>query len=361
MEELLDSLPKTALSVQVGTHIEGTVVFVSEKEAILELGTKAEGVLQLRDLPEPQRKSVKVGDKIKAYVDRTESESGQVVLTYEKQIPVKNNRFDRGGFRDRNRVDLSKFAQALAAKTLLQGVVVEVNKGGLILEVDGVRGFLPGSQIGINGLGELVGQGGDIAGRNLSVNVIEIDTENNRLIFSQKGQAPKELQDKIKSMKNGQQVKGKVVAVYPFGILIDVAGDYGMVFPSDISWEPVVDPSALYKVGQEVAAVIVGVETDYGRFNLSLKQLTEDPFKKVADKFTTDDVISGVVAAVGPAGVSFTLEGGVEGFMQSSKMEAGAKYEVGSKMQILVDSVDTGKRRINLAPFLTSTKDLIYK
>ena len=353
MEELLSSLSIKSINLQFGQEVEGKVVSLNDKEIVLDLGTKSEGILPSKELPKP----LKVGDTLKVFVVQPENESGQVTVGMQKPVIEKTSRFDRG-FRDKNQ-DWAKFIQAKNQNSKLSGTVIEVNKGGLILEVDGTRGFLPGSQIGIDALGKTT-KSRDITGQELVVTVIEIDSNNNRLIFSQKGQANEELQTKLKVIKQGSKVKGQVLAIYPFGVLVGFEDKIGVVFPQDASWERVEDLATTFQTGIEVEAIVVGIEPEYGRINLSTKALEEDPYKKIAEKFQTDDVVSAVVAAVVPAGASFTLQDGVEGFMPSGKM-GGTNYEVGQKIQVLVDSVDINKRKVIVAPFITSTTGLIYK
>lgn len=357
MEELLASLDSQTLSLQFAQEIEGTVVAILDKEVVLDLGTKSEGILPKKDLTPEQLKSLKVGDKFKSYVAQVENEFGQTILSVHKQFA---RRPSFGRSRGRN-IDWSRFTQVMNQNSKLSGNVVEVNKGGLILEVEGTRGFLPGSQIGIDALGKLVGAGNDIVGQNLQAQVIEIDQNNNRLIFSQKGMATDEVKKKLDHYKTGEGISdAKMVAVYPFGAVAEFSGLFFIIYPQDIAWEKTEDPTAVLKVGDEVSGKILSVDKDYGRITLSLKAAKEDPFTKVAESFQADDVVSATVSAVSAQGVAFTLKDGIEGFMPSSKMGSGT-YEVGQKINCLVDSVDTNRRRVNLVPMLTSTEGLIYK
>ena len=114
-------------------------------------------------------------------------------------------------------------------------------------------------------------------------------------------------------------------------------------------------------MGQSIEVVVIGIDEELGRLNLSIKQLSEDPFSLVAEKFPTDEVVKGEILNVSEAGVSVKLAEGVEGLLPAAKMEANVNYEVGQTITVLIDSVDVRKRRINLAPFVTSTEGLIYK
>lgn len=358
MAELLASQPKKLTSLHRGQEIEGEVVAISEKEIILDLGAKSEGVLQARDLPAENLKNLKIEDKLKVFVAMSENENGQVMLSSFPQTRMNNT--SNAPFKGHG-INWSKFIQAQNQKSKLSGKVLELNKGGLIVEVTGARGFLPNSQVGF----ELLSKAGagleNLIGQDLTVSVIEIDQNNNKLIFSQRGQVSPEALEKLNSFKSGQKVKGKIVAVLPFGLVVDVEGTEGLVFISDVSWEKIEDLSKNFKTNEEVEVMVTGLDADLGRLNLSIKQLTEDPFAKLVEDYPTDEVIKGEVLGVSEAGVAVKLKDGLEGFLPASKMESGVTYEVGKSTTFLVDSVDAKARRINLAPMITSTAGLIYK
>ncbi len=354
MEELLASLSNKTLLLQSGQEIEGIVIAVLDKEILLDLSTKSEGILPKKELSSDVLKNLKPGDSLKTFVVQVENESGQTTLASHKPVTIRSSRGRFG-----KSIDWARFINAKNQNSKLNGTVLEINKGGLILEVEGIRGFLPGSQIGIDGLGKLVVAGSDIVGQNLQAYVIEIDQNNNRLIFSQKGMATGEVRTKLDSFKVGQEITGHVVAVYPFGAIVEAEGQVFLVYPQDVTWEKIEDPTSSLKVKDEVKGQILSIDQDYGRITLSLKALKEDPFAKIAESYPADDVVSATVSAISDQGVSFTLKDGIEGFMPSSKMSG--TYEVGQKISCLVDSVDSNRRRVNLVPMLTSTEGLIYK
>lgn len=355
MEELLASQSKV-LNLYRNQEVEGTVLSKTDKEITLDLGSKAEGVLSARELSDQQKEQLKVGDKLKVYVVLPENEYGQAVLSLHITQSKPSGKFGKG-----RQVNWTKFVSAQNQKSKLLGKVVEINKGGLIVEVDRVRGFLPNSQVGF----ELLSKSGEgmesLIGQDLTVAVIEVDQDNNKLIFSQRGQVSEGLLDKLKNFKNSSKVSGKLVAILPFGLVVDVAGVEGLVFISDVSWGKVEDLPSLFKVGQEIEVVVLGADDQLGRINLSIKHLTEDPFTKLSEKFQADEVVKGEIVEISASGVTIKLEDGMEGFLSASKMDPDTKYEVGQVMSFLVDGVDMQRRRVNLAPFVTSTAGLIYK
>ena len=335
-----------------GQQVEGEVVAITDKEVTLDLGTKAEGILRTHEIPQDQLKDLKIGDKLKAFVYMTENESGQVVLSSHANFKFNDTSIKGHG------TFWSKFIHAQNQKTKLQARVVEVNKGGLIVESEGTRGFLPNSQVGF----ELLSKGlTSLIGQSLSVIVIEIDQEENRLIFSQRGQVSPEIKTKLHNFKKDQKTTGKIVAILPFGLVIDVGGIEGLVAISDVSWERTEDLSKLYKIGEEIDVLVLGVDEDLGRLNLSVKQLSQDPFVLLTAKYQADEVVKGEVTSVSEAGVSVKLEEGIEGLLPASKMNSDTIYNVGETVKLLMGSVDAKRRRINLIPMVTSTSGLIYK
>ncbi|MBI2334932.1 30S ribosomal protein S1 [Candidatus Daviesbacteria bacterium] len=344
MEELLATLPQKLITLYRGQQVEGEVVAILPSEIILDLGTKSEGIIPTRDIPKDQLDTLKPGDKLKAFVSASENESHQVALALHPPTA-------RGGTRD----------VRLPQNKVLRGRVIEVNRGGLMVDVLGTRGFLPNSQVGFELLSKSKGGLESLIGQDISVTVIEIDQASNRLIFSQRAKVQDELLELLKAFKNGQKVKGDIVAILPFGLVVSVGGTEGLIFISDISWDRLEDLSGLFKTGQEIEALVLGVDESLGRLNLSIKHLQEDPFTAAGQKFSPDSSVKGEVAAVSDAGVSFKLEDDVEGFLPLSKMDPALKYEVGKTFTLLVDSIDARRRKINLTPLVTSTAGLIYK
>lgn len=360
MEKLLASQKSKKFNLFRGQQVEGQIVGKTDKEITLDLGTKSEGIILARDISKDKLADLKIGDKLTAYVWLLENESDQLILGLS---PALSSKTPRG-----RRLDWSKFIRAQTQQTRLNGKVLEINKGGLIIEVDKIRGFLPNSQVGFELLSKLGGTN-ELVGQNLTLTVIEVDQANNKLIFSQRGKVSDEVLQKLKGFENGQKVTGKVVAMLPFGLVLDLGGVEGLVFISDVAWEKVEDLQTGFRVGQELEAQVLGIDEQLGRVNLSIKHLTEDPFAKLSEKYPADEVVKGEIVEVSEQGVLVKLQGpsdelgtgGMEGFLPVSKMDIGKSYEVGNNITVMVDSVDKNKRRINLAPFVTSTSGLIYK
>lgn len=340
-----------------GELAKGKIVGIADNEIIVDLGAKAEGVVSKRDLSPEQLENLRIGDDFEAFVVSPEGDSGQIILSPFKQLPS----FGRKN-QEQNK-KWQKFINAMQRKSKLNGRVMEVNKGGLVVEVDSIRGFLPSSHIGLSNMAGSKDAGGlaGLVGQELSLNVIEVDPGGNRLIFSARGQVSKEAKAKLDNFKEGQKLSGKVVAIVPFGLLVDLGGVEGVIYSQEISWEAVEDPAAEFEVGQDVEGMVTGKDETLAKVILSIRQLSADPFEKLAEDFLADDVVRGTVNSISSAGIEITLSGGVAGFIPAVKVDQGTKYQAGEEVSVLVDSIDKNKRRINLAPFLTSTVGLIYK
>lgn len=348
MADLMAKQESKNLKLERGQEIEGEIILITESDVILDLGNKAEGVLSKKEFLPEKQESLKVGDKVKAFIVRSENEAGQVVLELYKTVATRG----KG-----SNIRLDKFIAAQKSNQVLKGKGLEVNRGGLVVEVDKVRGFLPSSLVSLSQAANLE----DLIDKDIQVTVVEVDANQNRLILSQKTTVSEEAKAKLSKFKAGDKVEGEVGGVLSFGLFVSLPDKVeGLVHVSEMAWEKVDDPSTLFKVGDKVEAQVVSVDTNTGRLNLSIKQLEGDPFKEKADKFVPDDIVKAVVTKVTGQGIILDIDG-VEGFIPSNKLEADETYEIGKSLSCLVDSVDTQRRRINLAPFITSTKDLIYK
>ncbi len=341
-----DSSRNRLLSVSRGQQLEGEVISISHQELVLDLGTKAEGILPKRDLSTNLSENIKIGDKLNVVVIFPENESGQVVLSMHKPTSRNVN------------VKWGRFQKALEENKSLVGKGVEVNRGGLLVEIGEIRGFLPSSQVSLSQVNNLE----ELIGKEISVNVIEVDSEHNRLIFSQRASISEQVKENLSKLKIGDNAEGVVAAVLPFGIFVSLPeGVEGLVHVSEVSWEKIDDPSSLFKVGDEVTAQVISVDQNTNRVNLSIKQLQDDPFGKISEKYAKDDIVKGIITKVSSNGVNVNLEDGFEGVIPTAKIDSGAEYVVGQKIQCLIDNIDIAKRRVYLSPFRTSTKDLIYK
>lgn len=354
--DLFEASLKKAHSLRRNQEVVGTIVAVSPQELLIDIGAKSEGIVVGRELSavSDMVSKLSVGDKVDATVIFPENDAGQVVLSLRKLSG------------ERRWTDLEEKKDN---DEDIDVVALEVNRGGVICDYLGIRGFLPASQ-----LSSAPSKLADLIGKNLSARVIEVDRTTNRLILSQKTPDKKDLTEVLKllsKVKIGETVKGLISAVLPFGIFVEINLDLGentegktklegLVHVSEISWDKIDDPVKMFNVGDEVEVMVIAKDETSGRLNLSLKQLQEDPFSEISKKYTKDQEVSGSVAKVTPYGVFVTLEDNLDGLIHISKIPPDISFEVGQTVSCTVDSIDNKSRRIALVP-IAKAKPILYR
>lgn len=352
MEELLAQANYTLNVPKRGATVTGTITGKQRKTLLVDIGAKTEGVVSDKefDIAADYITELKEGDKIEAVVISTENDRGQVMLSL-KQAAM-DAKWDF-------------FAEMMKKDEVLEAKGVEVNKGGLIVIVNGVRGFVPSSQFGKH----LVGHINRMKGETIKVKAIEVDREKNRLIFSERHVSEeKELAQRaqaLQSVKVGEAYEGVVSGVMHFGLFVTVevplgegeaatqGSVEGLVHISEISWEKVNNPKDYHKVGDRVKIRVLGVDENTGKLNLSLKQLTDDPWKSISDRYSVGTTFTGTVSRIESFGVFVNVEPGVDGLIHSSKLDPDSHLKKGEEVTVTVESVDPEQRRMSLSMVLT--------
>lgn len=354
MEELLAQTGGIGIrGFKRGDAITGKVSSISGKEVLIDFGGKMEGIVgekewdQIKDFVA----KLKPGDEVAAVVISGENEKGQMIVSIKRA---------GSKYRWQKAEELLKIGEAVSVKG------VEVNKGGLIVEFEGIRGFTPGSQLTPEHQAEIV----RMVNRVLLVKVIEVDEAANRLIFSEKAvtgaaDLAKKLEEVRSKVKIGEKYAGKVSAIMPYGIFVNLEnGADGLVHISEVSWSKVTDLSSLFKVGDEVEVMALGISETDGKLNLSIKQLLPDPWLELSKKYSTDQQVKGKVTRVSSYGIFVELDpstdGGIEGLIHISKVPPDSDFQIGSTVTCIIESVDSAAHRISLIPVLKA-KPIGYK
>lgn len=332
-----------------GDAISGHVSSISGKEVLIDFGGKMEGIVGEKEweLIKDFVAKLHVGDEISAVVVSGENEKGQMIVSIKRA---------GSKYRWRRAEELLKTGESVNVKGL------EVNKGGLIVEFEGIRGFIPSSQLSSEHQTEL----SRMVNRTVSAKVIEVDEAANRLVFSEKavtGAADlvKKLEEVRSKVKIGERYSGKVSAIMSYGIFVNLEnGADGLVHISEVAWSKVSDLNSLFKVGAEIEVMVLGISESDGKLNLSIKQLLPDPWLELSKKYVKEQEIKGKVTRVSSYGIFIELEEGVEGLIHISKVPAGTEYEVGDKVTCTVESIDASAHRISLIPVLKA-KPIGYK
>lgn len=351
MEELLKQTGYELKGLKKGQLVSGVVTEITKKMMMIDIGAKTEGVVIDKELEVAQEMltNLQVGDTIEAYVGSPENERGQILLSLRQT--VMNKRWEW-------------FEQLLKTGEIIEVKGLEVNKGGIIVRTQGVRGFVPSSQFGREHLGKL----DDLQNQSFKVKVIEVDREKNRLIFSEKAvseqQALAHQSEALKQVKVGDKLQGVVSGIMPFGVFVRAniqmgktakgkQGEElfleGLVHISEISWEKVDNPGVHYKTGDKIEVKVIGVDEKSSRLNLSVKQLQLDPWSKISKDYPEGTKVKGKITRLAAFGAFVNLVPGVDGLIHISKIPTDKEFKVDQKIECFVESVDVEHRRMSLS------------
>ena len=351
MEKLLASKGEKLQIKQFkqGEVVDGVVVSVSTKEILLDVGAKSEGIIANDEIGDDEyARNLQPGDKVLAYVMQAENDQGYIVLSF------------RRAQKDRAWIDAEK---AFKDGSVLEVVVLEYNKGGLLVDCMGLRGFVPLSHLdrvhftedvakfASGSEAELKESLSVLAGKKLNVKVIEIDREKNRLVLSEKDAISKysnEIrEEKYTNVKNGDILSGVVTGVMPFGLFVDMDGIEGLVHISEIAWEKVSHPGNYYTVGAPVEVKVIGKDEESRKLALSVKQLMANPWETAAEKYPVGTVIKGKVSKIVPFGAFVNLEKGLDGLIHVS--EATGPLSEGEEVEAVVTNVEAENQKLALS------------
>jgi small subunit ribosomal protein S1 len=343
-EELERAIEESLKSFKDGDLVEGVVVKVDRDEVLLDIGYKSEGVIPSKELSirhdvDPSE-VVKVGDHIEALVLQTEDKEGRLILS------KKRAQYERAW---------SRIEAIMREGGTIKGPVIEVVKGGLILDV-GLRGFLPASLVELRRVRDLH----PYVGQELEAKIIELDRNRNNVVLSRRAFLEESQSEGrkafLESLKKGERRKGSVSSIVNFGVFVDLGGGVdGLVHVSELSWKHVEHPSEVATVGQEVEVEVLDVDLDRERVSLSLKATQEDPWREFERKNQTGEIITGQVTKLVPFGAFVRVGEGVEGLVHISELarehveSPEEVVQVGQQVRVKVVDVDVSRRRISLS------------
>ena len=343
MEALLSATDSSFESVSEGQIVPGIIVSISSDEVLVDIGFKSEGIISTSEFETDDEGKLKIGlgDEIEVYVVRKENLDGQVELS-KSQADVQ---------RAWNRI-----AQAFNENEVVSGTLNERVKGGMSVEVDGLRGFLPASQIELRAVPDL----DDYIGKTLDMRVVKFNRRRDNIVLSRRILL-EEAQDVKKTallerIETGKLIKGIVKSIAPFGVFVDLDGIDGLLHRSDMSWGKVNHPSEMLAIGDEVETLAIDVDQENERISLGLKQKTTDPWLSVPDKYPVDTIVKGDVVNIVSYGAFVEIEDGVEGLIHVSEMSWTQRNVALSKIvgkgdtvEARVLSLDSVGRRISLS------------
>lgn len=343
MDELLAKEDDGAKQLTQGDSVVGTVLSIRKHEVLVDLGVQGVGLVPRREVG--FYRNLNIGDEINASVVDVELENGYSLLSLRKAAK------DRGW---------DEIVDKMESGEILEISPYDANRGGLLVEYDGVRGFLPVSQlsaehyprVGSNDKDEILQRLNSLIGQKLTVRVLDCDRKANKLIFSEKEAIKDGLAERFEKLTVGDSVKGVVTGVVDFGVFVNVDGIEGLVHISEISWERVSNPADYVKVGDNIKAKIIAIDKD--RLSLSIKQLSEDPWMKEVDQFKPGDKVEGTITRITPFGAFVQISPAVEALVHVSELSGEDNvdpekvFTLNEKKEFVVLDLDKENRKISL-------------
>jgi len=335
LDELYSQKLSTIADLQI---IEGVVVAKNNREVVVNIGYKSDGVVALSEFR--YNPDLKVGDKIEVFIDQAEDLQGQLVLSHKKARAGKS--WDRVN-------------EALSNDEIIKGFVKCRTKGGLIVDVFGIEAFLPGSQIDVKPIRDY-----DVyVGKTMEFKVVKINNEFKNVVVSHKALIEAELEsqkrDIISKLEKGQVLEGTVKNITSYGVFIDLGGVDGLIHITDLSWGRINHPEEIVKLDEKIQVVILEFDDDKKRIALGLKQLTPHPWEALSADVKVGDKIKGKVVVINDYGAFIEIAPGVEGLVHVSEMSwsqhlrsAQEFVKIGDEIEAVILTLDREERKMSL-------------
>ncbi|NMC79361.1 MAG: S1 RNA-binding domain-containing protein [Chloroflexi bacterium] len=302
---------------QQGEIRTGVLASIAPGQILVSVGTKSEGIITGREydlIPQDELQELKVGQEIPVYVVNPEDQGGNLVLSY---------------VRAREEVGWQEAEKLLASKTALSSSIIGYNKGGLIVPLGVLRGFVPASQISLSRRAEVSGdtpeqRWGKMIGQTIEVCVIEVDRDRRRLILSERA-ASSETRETLKEkvideLQEGDIRVGRVTSLADFGAFVNISGADGLVHLSEISWDRISNPGEVLSVGQEVKVKVISIDREKKRIGLSIRQLLSDPWAERTKKYQVGQLVEATITRLTKFGAFARLEEDMEGLIHISEI-----------------------------------------
>ncbi len=331
-----------------GELVEGEVIAIYKNKILVDIGGIATGMVSGREVKDSTDtvKGLKVGDTISAYVIDGEDKDGYIVMSLRKASQEKTWR---------------KFTEAFEKGKVIEVHASEANKGGLLLDIDGIKGFIPVSQLApmhyprVNGADSnmILNRLQELVGIKFRVKIINIDKENGKLILSEKAALEEQRHAALGDLKVGDSVTGRISGVVKFGIFVAFNGLEGLVHISEIAWGHVKNPADYGKLGENVQVQVIGVEGD--KISLSMKRLTEDPWLEAAKNYKIGTEVEGEINRVTPFGAFIKLSDDINGLIHVSEItseevaDPSSILKVGDKVKAKVIAIEPEEHRVGLS------------
>jgi small subunit ribosomal protein S1 len=338
--DLLDQSFQEMTSIE-GSVVTGTVLSIEKDMILIDVGLKSEGRVPIREFGNDEDEiKIKAGDNVEVFIERLEDANGQAILSREKAR------------REESWVNLEK---ALEKQQRVNGVIFGKVKGGFTVDLEGATAFLPGSQVDIRPIKDL----GVLMGTPQPFQILKMDRRRGNIVVSRRAvledsraEARTEL---VANLEEGQVLQGVIKNITDYGAFVDLGGVDGLLHVTDISWKRINHPSEALQIGESVQVKVIKFNDETQRISLGIKQLTEDPWLKVFERFPIGSKMSGVVTNITDYGSFVELEDGIEGLVHVSEMSwtkknvhPGKIVSTSEKVEVMILEIDVQKRRISL-------------
>ena len=340
-EEMLDESFKPLHS---GKIVKGTVIRATPTEIIVDLGYKSDGIITRQEFTDDPNADItelaKPGDVFDVFIIRVNDGDGNVLASKKKLD---------------NQANYKLLEEALAEKTVVTGKVVDVVKGGLLANVHGARVFVPSSQVSNRFVEDL----SQFKGKEIDLHILELDRSKRRIVAGRRElanqEAKKAREEMFAKLEEGQRIEGTVSRLVEFGAFVDIGGIDGLIHVSEMAWRRVRKVTDVLQVGDKVTVTVIGIDADKGKISLSLKDISNDPWNGVAEKYPVGSIVDGQVARLAPFGAFVTLEDGIDGLVHISQIadkhikKPDEVLTVGQYIQVKIMDVNQEAHRINLS------------
>jgi small subunit ribosomal protein S1 len=332
---------ETFQAMEEGAILSGKILSIKPDGVIVDIGYKSEGFVRIDEFTPEELQSLKAGDQIEVYVEHIRDSEGIVSLSKERASKIKI---------------WDVLEKAAHDGTLVEGVVTEKTKGGLTVDIGGVKAFLPGSQIDLKVTRDLDG----LIGAKAMFRVLKINNKRSNVIVSRRAvledERLKKKGETIGKIKEGALLQGTVKNITDYGVFVDLGGIDGLLHISDISWGRISHPSEFFAIGDTVEVVVLKYDETNERITLGYKQKRPDPWSDVLEKYPAGTMVKGKVVSITDYGVFVELEQGLEGLVHISeidwapRMRHPSKYlSVGETVEAVVLKVDRDERKLSLS------------
>jgi len=344
MSELIEKMSAPIARINAGDVVKGKIIAVTKDEIFVNIGYMADGIITRDEIGENfngnLKESFKEGEEIEVYILKVNDGDGNVALSKKRADSLKV---------------WDELEEVINKGLKLTVTIKETVNGGVITYIKGVRAFIPASHVSTSHIADL----NTLVGKNLEVKLIELDKEKRRIVLSRKEVEKAEKEEKRQnlweSLQKGEKRKGTVSRLAKFGAFVDLGGVDGLIHLSDLSWKRINDPSEVVKAGDEVEVYVLDFDKDKGRISLGLKEVSENPWNSIAEKYKINSVVTGRIIKFINIGAFVELEPGVEGLVHISEIseeriaKPSDKLNIGDVVKVKILDIKEADKRISLS------------